>query len=43
MGVLPRGALLIRVPRAGHSFAEPGALGAVAEQAVRWLDRLDHP
>jgi pimeloyl-ACP methyl ester carboxylesterase len=38
---LPRGALLIRVPRAGRSFAEPGALGAVAEQAVSWLDRLD--
>ena len=41
MRALPRGALLIRVPRAGHTFTEPGALGAVAEQAVRWLDHLD--
>jgi dienelactone hydrolase len=41
MRALPRGALLIRVPRASHTFAEPGALGAVAEQTVRWLDRLE--
>jgi putative phosphoribosyl transferase len=37
---LPRGAVLIRVPRASQMFAEPGALGAVAEQSLRWLDRL---
>lgn len=37
---LPRGALLVRVPRASQMFAEPGALGAVAEQSLRWLDRL---
>jgi len=41
MRALPRGALLVRVPGAGHTFTEPGALGAVAEQMVRWLDRLD--
>jgi putative phosphoribosyl transferase len=37
---LPRGAKLIRIPGAGHTFAEPGALGAVAEHTVRWLDGL---
>ena len=41
MRALPRGALLVRVPRAGHTFTEPGALGAVAEQAVRWMERLE--
>ena len=41
MRALPRGALLIRIPRASHAFTEPGALGAVAEQTVRWLDHLD--
>jgi dienelactone hydrolase len=41
MRELPRGALLIRIPRASHAFTEPGALGAVAEQTVRWLDHLD--
>ena len=37
---LPRRAKLIRIPGASHTFAEPGALGAVAEQTVRWLDGL---
>jgi putative phosphoribosyl transferase len=37
---LPRRATLIRIPGASHTFAEPGALGAVAEQTVRWLDGL---
>jgi hypothetical protein len=37
---LPRGAKVIRVRGAGHEFAEPGALGAVAEHTVKWLDRL---
>lgn len=40
MRSLPRGAKLIRVRGAGHSFDEPGALGAVAEHTVKWLDRL---
>lgn len=32
------------VPRAGHTFEEPGALGAVGEHSVRWLARLTrHP
>jgi putative phosphoribosyl transferase len=34
-------AVLVRVPRAGNSFEEPGALGSVAEHTVGWLDRLD--
>lgn len=42
MRSLPRGALLVRVARAGHLFSEPGALGAVAEHSVKWLDRLEH-
>lgn len=37
---LPRRAKLIRIPGTGHTFAEPGALGAVAEHTVRWLDGL---
>lgn len=37
---LPRRAKLIRIPDAGHTFAEPGALGAVAERTVEWLDGL---
>jgi putative phosphoribosyl transferase len=40
MRSLPRRAKLIRVPRAGQTFGEPGALGAVAEHTVKWLDRL---
>jgi len=36
---LPRGTRLTVVPDAGHTFEEPGALGAVAEHAVRWLER----
>lgn len=38
---LPRGALLIRLPRVGPSFEEPGALGAATEHIVSWLDRLE--
>jgi putative phosphoribosyl transferase len=37
---LPRRAKLIRIPGTGHTFAEPGALGAVAEHTARWLDGL---
>jgi putative phosphoribosyl transferase len=40
MQALPRGAKLIRIPGAGQTFGEPGALGAVAEHTVKWLDRL---
>jgi putative phosphoribosyl transferase len=36
---LPHGSRLVRVPHAGHLFDEPGALGAVAEHVVRWLDQ----
>lgn len=38
---LPRGAVLLKVPRAGRTFEEPGALGFVAEHLVSWLDRLE--
>jgi putative phosphoribosyl transferase len=38
---LHHGAVSIQVPRAGGTFEEPGALGAMAEHAVGWLDRLD--
>jgi putative phosphoribosyl transferase len=38
---LPRGAVLVRVPRSGHGFEEPGALGLVGEHLVSWLDRLE--
>jgi len=38
---LSRNAVLVRIPRAGSSFEEPGALGTVAEHTVAWLDRLD--
>lgn len=31
------------VPGAGHTFEEPGALGAVGEHVVRWLDGLGSP
>ena len=41
MRLLPTSAELVRIPRAGDSFAEPGALGSVAEHTVKWLDRLD--
>ena len=37
---LPRGAVLIKVPRARNSFDEPGTLGVVGEHIVNWLDRL---
>jgi putative phosphoribosyl transferase len=40
VGRLPHAAL-IRIARAGPTFEEPGALGAVAEHAVAWLDGLD--
>lgn len=38
---LRQGAVTIRIPRAGNAFEEPGALGAVAEHTVGWLERLD--
>ena len=38
---LPRGAVLMRVPRAGHTFQEPGTLGVVAEHIVNWVERLE--
>jgi putative phosphoribosyl transferase len=38
---LPRGAVLMKVPRAGHTFDEPGTLGVAAEYIVGWLDRLE--
>jgi pimeloyl-ACP methyl ester carboxylesterase len=38
---LPRGALLIRIPRVGPTFEEPGSLGVAAEHVVSWLDRLE--
>jgi putative phosphoribosyl transferase len=38
---LPRGAVLLKVPRAGRTLEEPGALGFVAEHFVSWLDRLE--
>lgn len=41
MRLLPNSTEMVRIPRAGNSFAEPGALGSVAEHTVKWLDRLD--
>jgi len=38
---LRQGAVTIRIPHAGSTFEEPGALGAVAEHTVGWLDQLD--
>jgi len=38
---LPRGAVSVRIPRVGSTFEEPGALGAVAEHMVGWLERLE--
>ncbi|MEO7454678.1 MAG: phosphoribosyltransferase family protein [Gemmatimonadaceae bacterium] len=38
---LTSAARLVRVKRAGHTFEEPGALGAVAEHAVDWLRTLE--
>jgi len=35
--------VLVRIPRAGSSLEEPGALGSVAEHTVGWLDRLNAP
>jgi putative phosphoribosyl transferase len=37
---LSRGARLLPMPHAGQTFDEPGALGALGEQVVSWLDRL---
>lgn len=37
---LVRRAKLVRIPGAGQTFGEPGALGAVAEHSVKWLGRL---
>jgi putative phosphoribosyl transferase len=37
---LPRTARLVRIKGAGHAFEQPGAIGAVGEHAVAWLDRL---
>ena len=36
---LPVSVSLVRVRGAGHTFAEPGALGAAAEAIVKWMDR----
>lgn len=35
---LPRRARLVRIRGAGHTFEEPGALGAVGEHAAAWLE-----
>jgi putative phosphoribosyl transferase len=40
MRSLPGRVRLAVVPDAGHAFEETGALGAVGECVVRWLDRL---
>jgi len=37
--MLPRRSRLTVVPGAGHSFEEPGAMGAVGEHAAAWLER----
>ena len=39
LGVSQNTARLKLIPGAGHTFEEPGALGAVGEAVVRWLDR----
>jgi putative phosphoribosyl transferase len=39
-GLLPGPAYLTVVPGAGHTFEEPGAIGAVGEHVVRWLGRV---
>jgi putative phosphoribosyl transferase len=39
-GLLPGPACLTVVPGAGHTFDEPGVLGAAGEHVVRWLARL---
>jgi len=38
---LRRGVVSVTIPRAGSTFEEPGAVGAVAEHTVGWLERLD--
>jgi putative phosphoribosyl transferase len=43
MRSLPRSARLVRIAGASHTFEEPGALGAVAEHAAKWLDRVSQP
>jgi len=35
---IPGTTRLAVVPGTGHVFEEPGALGVVGEEAVRWLD-----
>lgn len=39
--LLPPGATLVKIPRAGHGFDEPGTLGVLTEHVVSWLDRLE--
>jgi dienelactone hydrolase len=39
-GLLAGTTCLTVVPGAGHTFEEPGALGAVGEHVVRWLGRV---
>lgn len=40
MRAFPGSASLIKVPRTGSAFDAPGALGAVGEHVVTWLDRV---
>jgi dienelactone hydrolase len=34
-------ATLMRIPRAGHAFEEPGVLGVAAEHVTGWLERIE--
>ena len=43
LSVLGGEARLTVVRGAGHTFEEPGALGAVSERAVAWLERVSTP
>jgi putative phosphoribosyl transferase len=43
LSVLGGEARLTVVRGAGHTFEEPGVLGAVGERAVAWLDRVSTP
>ena len=38
---LPTGARLVTIPHTGRDFDEPGTLGALGEQVVSWLERLE--
>jgi putative phosphoribosyl transferase len=38
---LPRDARLMPMPHTGPAFDQPGALGALGEQVMTWLDRLE--